>query len=178
MHTVDLRADPSALVPRPAAPEPLGEVRAILSQVREGGDAALVDLTRRLDGARLDADALIVPPEEVEQAGTEAEPELLEALEEGERRIRAFSQNQLMMPWREEIGGGTLGEVIHAVDRAGIYAPGGAAAYPSTVLMCAVPASVAGAGRIALCVPPGPDGSVPAATLAAAHVAGVDEVYR
>jgi histidinol dehydrogenase len=178
VHTVDLRADPSALVPRPAASEPLDEVRAILSQVREGGDAALVDLTLRFDRARLDAHALIVPPEEVEKAGTEAEPELLEALEEGERRIRAFSQNQLMMPWREEIGGGTLGEVIHAVDRAGIYAPGGAAAYPSTVLMCAVPASVAGAGRIALCVPPGPDGRVPAATLAAAHVAGVDEVYR
>lgn len=179
MRQIDLRLDPAEHIPRPDhGEEPVEEVRAILQSVRERGDEALIELTEKFDGVHLDVGALIVGQEEVEKAAASVPAELTQALEEAERRIRAVAQNQMMMPWREEIAGGTVGEVVHPVERAGIYVPGGRAAYPSTVLMCAVPASVAGVTRIAMCVPPGPDGSVPAPTLAAASVAGIDEVYR
>ena len=177
MRTIDLRAEPNAPIPRPrAGGEPLDAVREIIAAVRERGDRALVELTERFDGARLDD--LRVPEEDIEAAAAAAPEALLAALHEAAARIRAFAGHQGIRPWRDTIGGAIVGETVHPLGRAGIYVPGGRAAYPSSVLMCAVPAGVAGVGEVALCTPPAPDGSVPAPTLAAARIAGVTEVYR
>lgn len=177
MRIVDLRSDPDLPIPRPDPGEgPVEAVRSILGEVRGGGDAALLDLTERFDGVRLDS--IRVPPGELEEAAAALAPDLRAAFVEAAHRIRVFAQNQALQPWRAEVGGGTIGETVHPVARAGIYVPGGRATYPSSVLMSAVPASVAGVPEVALCVPPGRDGKVPAATLAAAHLTGVTEVYR
>jgi histidinol dehydrogenase len=179
MQFIDLIKDPGAEIPRPQPEEaPTEAVRGIIERVKSGGDRALVELTQELDGVSVEVGDLVVTAEEIDAAAASTPPEVIEALEEIERRIRHFAQNQLMLPWREHLAGGTVGEAVYAVDRVGIYVPGGRASYPSTALMCSVPASVAGVGSIAMCVPPGEDGKVPDATLAAAQVAGVDEVYR
>ena len=177
MPRLDLRADPEAEIPRPFPGEqPLDAVRAILEAVRERGDAAVLEFTERFDRARLDG--LRVPAREIEAAAAAAPAPLMAAMQEAADRIRAFARHQGITPWRDTIGGATVGETVQPMARAGIYVPGGRAAYPSSVLMCAVPASVAGVPEVALCTPPAADGSVPAATLAAAHLAGVTEVYR
>jgi histidinol dehydrogenase len=156
----------------------VADVREIIERVRSGGDAALVELTERFDGVALKKDRLRVNREEIEMAVKSASSELIAALEEAAMRIRVFAQSQVLESWNASVDGGRVGEVVHPVERAGIYVPGGRAAYPSTVLMGVVPAAVAGVPRIVVCTPPGKDGTVPAATLAAARVAGVEEVYR
>lgn len=181
MRTIDLRADPQAPIPRPAtdqaaADAALASVRSTIAQVRERGDAALRELIERFDGARIDE--LRVSDGELKAAAAAAPEALLDAIHEAAARIRAFASHQLVAPWAATIGGATVGETVQALDRAGLYVPGGRAAYPSSVLMCAVPAAVAGVREVALCTPPAADGTVPAPTLAAAHVAGITEVYR
>lgn len=177
MRTYDLRIDRTLPVPRPGtADEPLEAVRAILDRVRAEGDQALVELTERFDGVRLDG--LRVPEEEIEEAASAVSPALVQAFEEAAARIRAFAEHQALRPWRAEVGGGLIGENVFPIQRAGIHVPGFRATYPSSVLMCAVPAAVAGVPEVVLCTPPGPDGRVRAPTLAAARVAGVREVYR
>jgi histidinol dehydrogenase len=177
MRTLDLRADPSAPIPRPApGAEPLDAVRAIIAAVRERGDAAVREFTERFDGARLAE--LAVPAAEIKAAAAAAPPALVAAMHEAAERIRAFAEHQMIQPWQATIAGSLLGETVQPLGRAGIYVPGGRAAYPSSVLMSAVPAAVAGVPEVALCTPPAADGSVPAATLAAASIAGVTEVYR
>jgi histidinol dehydrogenase len=154
----------------------LQAVREIISRVRNEGDAALLELTERFDQVSLDD--LRVPAEQLETAFKSISEELREALEEAAARIRQFAEKQALTSWEAEIGGGIVGEKVHPVPRAGLYVPGGRATYPSTVLMTAIPATVAGVEEVALCVPPASDGSVANATLAAAHLAGVTEVYR
>lgn len=177
MRVIDLREDPSLDIPRPEpGDEPLEAVRAIIDRVRREGDGALIELTERFDGVRLDD--LRVPPEDVEEAAASAPLSLTEAMHEAAARIRAFAERQALRPWRAEVGGGTIGENVYPVPRAGIYVPGGLAAYPSSVLMCGVPAQVAGVPEVVLCTPPSADGTVAGAILAAAHVAGIDRVYR
>jgi histidinol dehydrogenase len=176
MRVVDLREDPGLPIPRPETGEgPVDAVRSILREVRARGDAALLEFTERFDGVRLPS--LRVPAEELERAAAATPPALKQAFLEAAGRIRVFAQHQALQPWRAEVGGGFVGETVHPLDRAGIYVPGGRASYPSSVLMSAIPATVAGVAEIALCVPPGRDGRVPAVTLAAAHMAGVTEVY-
>ncbi len=178
MRFVDLAANPSAQIPRPTPGDrPVESVRAILEQVKSQGDEALVKLTERFDKVNL-SDGIRVPAEQLEEAFNAITDELREALEEAATRIRTFSEKQSLVPWEAKVGGGLVGERVHAVPRAGLYVPGGRATYPSTVLMTAIPATVAGVNEIALCVPPGAEGDVPASTLAAAHLAGVSEVYR
>src|SRR5207302_10563253 len=140
------------------------------------GDGPRREPAERFDGARLDA--LRVPEQDIKAAAAAAPERLLEAMHEAAARIRVFAGHQRIAPWKATIGGATVGGTVQPLGRAGIYVPGGRAAYPSSVLMCAVPASVAGVVEVALCTPPAADGSVPAPTLAAAHVAGVTEVYR
>src|SRR3989475_2310687 len=181
MHTIDLRTDPHTPIPRPVTGDEAGSaaleaVRGVIADVRRRGDAALRELTERFDGARLDA--LRVPEQDIKAAAAAAPRGLLDAMDEAAARIRAFAEHQRIAPWKATIGGATVGETVQPLGRAGIYVPGGRAAYPSSVLMCAVPAAVAGVGEVALCTPPAPDGSVPAPTLAAARIAGVTEVYR
>ena len=175
----DLRGvtDPaSALAPPPDDPGPVEVVRAVLADVRERGDAAVRDLTERFDGCRIDD--LRVPAAELTEALGNLDLPVRRALDDAHGRIAAYHAAQRDDGFTLERDGLRLTERVVPVDRAGCYVPGGRATYPSTVLMTAVPARIAGVREVALCVPPGPDGRVPAVTLAAAAIAGVDEVYR
>jgi histidinol dehydrogenase len=151
-------------------------VRAIIAEVRGRGDAALRDLTEQFDGCTIDD--LRVPGDELLAALEDAPAEFRAALEYAREEVTTYHEAQLGVDVRVERDGVLLRELVVPVDRAGLYVPGGRAAYPSTVLMTAIPARVAGVPEIALCVPPDPEGRVPAVTLAAAALAGVDEVYR
>ena len=178
---LDLRGagdDLRARLPRPAAsgPGPVEAVREILARVRDGGDEALREYTRRFDG--VDVDDLRVPQAELEAALDATPAALRDALEAARDAIAAFHRHQVRVDSRVEREGVVVRELRRPVDRAGIYAPGGRARYPSTVLMCAVPARVAGVSELVLCVPPEADGRVAGPTMAAAALAGVDEVYR
>jgi histidinol dehydrogenase len=167
----------SALAP-PARddPDPIAAVREVIADVRTRGDAALRDLTERFDGCRIDD--LRVPEKEILAALDDAPSPLRAALDYARQEITAYHEAQLGAEVRLERDGALLRELVVPVDRAGLYVPGGRAAYPSTVLMTAIPARVAGVPELALCVPPDRDGRVPAATLAATALLGVDEVYR
>ena len=166
----------------PAAQEIAATVAGIVAEVRERGDAALRELSVRLDATAVAASelALRVDPAEIERARAGADPSLVGALEVAARNIGSVARAELeaasdaraVLPQ-----GQTVSVLRRPVRSAGVYAPGGRAAYPSSVLMCCVPARVAGVDRIALASPPGTDGSVHPATLTACSVAGVEEVY-
>ncbi|QNJ01034.1 histidinol dehydrogenase [Synechococcus sp. A15-62] len=152
-------------------------VEAILAAVRDRGDAAIADFTKRFDGFR--PEPMAVSPEALEQAWTSLPTNLRDALELAHRRITDFHQRQrpadlaVTGPHGEQ-----LGRRWRPVERAGLYVPGGRAAYPSTVLMNAVPARVAGVKDVVICSPAGRDGAVNPVVLAAAHLAGVKTVFR
>ena len=152
------------------------ETRAIVAAVRTGGDNALRNLTERLDGCRIHD--FRVPREALRLALEQAEPAFRAALDHAHDAIRSYHEQQLHDPPHLSRPGIEIDEMLRPVDRAGLYVPGGRASYPSTVLMTAVPAKVAGVPEIVLCTPPGADGQVPAPTLAAAAFVGIDEVYR
>ena len=159
----------------------MGEARArvdaILEQVRRDGDKALLELSERFDGVW--PDPLRIPPERLAAAWQACAPELQAALELAHERILAFHRQQKPSDLDlEGPHGERLGRRWRPVERAGLYVPGGRASYPSTVLMNAVPATVAGVERLVMVTPPGPDGEPNATVLAAAHLAGVREVYR
>jgi histidinol dehydrogenase len=173
-------SDLRALLPAPKAASQgsLQTVREILAAVKAGGDSAVAELTRRFDGVH--PPRLRVPESEVRASRDQVAPELLKALEEAARSIRDFHQAELAAHHGfEHVGdhGIVTRELLLPVRRAGCYAPGGRAPLASSVLMTAIPARVAGVEEVAVCSPPGPDARVPAAVLAAATVAGVDEVY-
>ncbi len=152
-----------------------GPVAAIIARVRAEGDPALVELTREFDGHVL---PLRVTTAEVDAACAAIAPALLAALETAATRIEAFHRAQMPRDLRmTDAEGLTLGLRWGALDAVGLYVPGGKAAYPSSVLMNAIPARVAGVGRIAICVP-APGGVLNPLVLAAARRAGVDEIYR
>ena len=152
-------------------------VDAILSAVRERGDAAIQEFTERFDGFR--PDTIAVPLKELETASATLPVNLRDALDLAHRRITDFHQRQrpadlsVIGPHGEQIG-----RRWRPVERAGLYIPGGRAAYPSTVLMNAVPARVAGVSEMVICSPPGRDGTICPVVLAAAHLAGVKTVFR
>lgn len=165
-------------LPRPevAGDEPTGAVRQILADVKASGDAALYEYTKRFDGLVLSQ--LRVAEEEIDRAWANTSPALQEALIEAARRIRAFHETQRTAPHRHVDAGITVEAQVRPVDRVGLYVPGGRASYPSTVLMTAIPAQVAGVEEIALCVPANRDtGAVAEITLAAAKVCGLSEIY-
>jgi histidinol dehydrogenase len=154
------------------------EVDSIGGLVREGGDAALLALTRRYDVTDGQIDRIRVDSEEAAAALAGLDPELREALETAAANIRTVAEAQLGTEHTVELPQGhsvRLREV--PVGAAGIYAPGGRAAYPSSLLMTALPAQAAGVERIALATPPGPDGKVRGVTLAAAALCGIEEIY-
>ena len=159
---------------RPVAP--VEAVREILRDVKKRGDAAVREYTERFDGVVVSD--LRVPPAELDAALAELSPLLREALEGARASILAFHREQLRDEVRHEHDGLVVRELRRPVDRAGLYVPGGRAPLLSTVLMTAIPARVAGVPRVALCSPPAPGGSVAPGILAAAALAGVDEVYR
>lgn len=158
---------------------PSVEVGAIEREVREGGDEAVLRLTARFDATEAPLTSLRVESEKAEQALSELDGDQREALELAAANVRSVAEAQLSdgarqldLPQGQRV---TVREV--AVRSAGIYAPGGRAAYPSSVVMCAVPAKVAGVERVALATPPRPDGSLHPLVLAAAALSGVDEIY-
>jgi histidinol dehydrogenase len=178
---IDLRGRPGpydTVLPRPAdAGSDVREaVAGILARVRSDGDGALIELTREFDGFEIDGPR--VEPGEVEGARHRVPGDLRVALETAWTRICAYHESEPDPPADVVSSGVRVRHLVRPVERAGCYAPGGRARYPSTVLMCAAPARVAGVPEVVLCVPPGPDGRLDAATLAAADVAGIDEVYR
>ena len=140
----------------------------------ERGDAAVREYTSRFDGVELDT--LVVADAELEAAMERIEPDVRAALELAADRIAAYHEAQMPADVRVEQPGVSIRGMHRAVERAACYVPGGRAVYPSTVLMTAVPARVAGVEQIVVCVPPGPDGKVPDIVLAAAKIAGAHEV--
>jgi histidinol dehydrogenase len=154
------------------------DVAAILSRVRSEGDAALIDLTRRFDGFDLDAEGWSISREDCAAAYAALAPDLRAALDLAAARIIAYHAKQRPADSDWTDGTGTrMGARWTAVEAAGLYVPGGRAAYPSSVLMNAIPAKVAGVERLAM-VTPTPKGAINQAVLAAAHIAGVDEIWR
>ncbi len=179
LTTIDLRdlSGPVAdHLPRPSTPAdgPVEAVREILREVSQRGDAALRDLTERFDNVVLDS--FHVGAAEISAARQRVAPEVLSALEAAAESITEYHRLQLPDGVTFTRPGVRIDGLHRPVQRAGCYVPGGRAVYPSTVLMTAIPARVAGVAEVVLCVPPGPDGRVPDVTLAAASVAGVDEV--
>src|SRR5438067_4642661 len=164
-------------LPRPdlGGAAPVEVVREILAEVRKRGDAALREYTERFDGSVVDE--LEVRRSELDRALADLPPLLREALEAALASILSFHRHQLRDELVHARDGLSVREVRRAVDRVGIYVPGGRAPLLSTVLMTAVPAQVAGVGEVVLCSPPGPDGTIADGILAAAALAGVDEVY-
>jgi histidinol dehydrogenase len=159
----------------------IGEVvDGILRAVRDRGDAALLEYTARFDRfAAADAGALAITAAELEAAEHHLTPDARAALAYAAERIERYHAAALPKSWRmTDEHGSVLGQEIRPLERVGIYIPGGRAAYPSTVLMTAIPARVAGVPEIVLVTPPGPDGRVEATVLAAAWKAGVREGYR
>jgi histidinol dehydrogenase len=153
-------------------------VREIISRVRREGDAALLDLTRRLDGVDVaDAAALEVPATRLEAALAATPTPRREALEAAVARVQCYHERQRQESWRyEDQDGVLLGQQVTPLDRAGLYVPGGKAAYPSSVIMNAIPARVAGVGELVMVVP-APGGELNDLVLAAARLCGVDRVF-
>lgn len=157
-------------------------VREILDAVRAEGDAALCRFTARWDHVCLTPDQLRVTPDEIQAAYRAVTPAVVDALRRAADSIRAYHQTQLAHEARafmtEGPGGGRVGMRVRPLRQVGLYVPGGTAPLPSSVLMNAIPARVAGVRRLLMCTPPGPDGSVAPVILVAADLAGVDAVYK
>jgi histidinol dehydrogenase len=155
---------------------PAQVVSTILREVRAEGDAAIRRYTEAFDGRRVEK--LLVSPAEIDAAVASVAAEVVAGLEVAAEQIRSFHERARRNSWIAHEGDGALGQIIRPLRRVGIYAPGGRAPYPSSVLMAVVPARVAGVREVVLASPPGPDGEVAPVLLAAARVAGVDSVYR
>ena len=154
-----------------------GVVSQILKEVHERGDKALIEYTAKLDGALIDT--IEVPRKEIEEAAASMDGEFMRVLEKAAENIRKYHKRQVRNSFvMTEENGVVLGQKIVPVAVAGIYVPGGTAAYPSTVLMDTIPAKIAGCKSVVMVSPPGKDGKINPAVLAAACVAGVDRVFR
>lgn len=154
-----------------------GTVAEIIKNVRENGDKALFEYCEKFDKAQLSS--LAVTKEEIDEALSLVEPEFLEILEKAAKNIRKFHSRQVRNSFIiNDEDGIVIGQKIIPVDRAGLYVPGGTAAYPSTVLMDAIPAKIAGCREVVMVTPPAKDGKVNPVILAAAHVAGIDRIFK
>ena len=154
-------------------------VDEIIEKVRTEGDKALFDYTLKFDKYNLNAENIRVTAEEIKAAYTQLDEELIQVIKKSAENIRAFHTKQLRNSWFDAREDGTiLGMKISPIARAGVYVPGGKAAYPSSVLMNVIPAKVAGVGEIIMTTPPGTDGRVDPGTLVAADIAGVDTIYK
>ncbi len=154
-------------------------VDGIIAAVRERGDEAVLELEEKFDHCRLTPDTLRVSRQEIEDAYAELDPELIAVMKRAAANIREYHERQKTQSWittRED--GSILGQKVTPIEISGCYVPGGRAVYPSSVLMNIIPAKVAGVPRIVMCTPPGPDGKAPAGSLAAADIAGADEIYK
>ena len=156
-----------------------GIVRGILDEVKGKGDEAVFSYTKQFDGWDAKAETIRVTPEEIEEACREVGPELYQVMEEACANITEYHKKQLRTGWFDtKPDGVVLGQRVTALQSAGVYVPGGKAAYPSSTLMNIIPAKVAGVERIVMVTPAGKDGKVNAGTLTAARIAGVTEIYK
>ncbi len=154
-------------------------VADIVNDVRARGDEALCAYTERFDHCLLTKDTMRVTKDEMEEAYAQVDDEFIRVMKASAANIRAYHEKQLRTSWFDAKPDGTiLGQRILPLATAGIYVPGGKAAYPSSLLMNAVTARVAGVERILICTPPGKDGKVVPATLVAADICGIDEIYK
>jgi histidinol dehydrogenase len=149
--------------------------RRIVDDVRERGDAALLEFTERFDGVR--PQAIRVPQSEIDKARESLSPELEESFGVAVANVRAFHEKEMDRSWERSHAGATTAQRVRPICRAGLYIPGGHAAYPSTLVMSAVPAQVAGVRGIRICTPPGPDGLPDSNVLAVAGLLGLEQVY-
>ena len=152
-------------------------VRNILQDVRQKGDSAVLEYTHRFDRHELSWDQLCVTPDEIRQAYASVKPEQVDALKLAAKNIRAFHQRQVQESWEYRQDEVLLGQMVRPLEIVGIYVPGGKASYPSSVLMNAIPAKVAGVERIIMCSP-APDGKFSPHVLVAADLAGVTEIFK
>ena len=154
-------------------------VNDIIYNVRNNKNKALFEYTEKFDGYKLTEENILVTRQEIEEAYKALDPELIDVLKEAAENIRDFHVKQLRNSWFDAKEDGTiLGMKITAIDRAGVYVPGGKAAYPSSVLMNVIPAKVAGVRDIIMTTPPGKTGVINPGTLVAADIAGVDRIYK
>lgn len=157
--------------------EALKSVEAILSNVKEKGDEALLKYTKDFDGVELQN--LKVTEEEIEEAMNQVAPELISVINKAISNIRKYHEKQVRNSWMmTEENGIVMGQKIMALEKVGVYVPGGSAAYPSSVLMNVIPAKIAGVSKICMVTPPQKNGKVNPDILAAAKLAGVDEIYK
>lgn len=157
--------------------EQLASVKEIIRNVRMNGDAALLEYTEKWDGVKLET--IRVGPDEMKEAVDRFDPQLLQDLSEAAGNIRDYHENQKQQGYKNiKDDGSYVAQRVTAIGSAGLYVPGGTAAYPSSVLMNVIPAQVAGVGRIVLISPPGKDGKLSDGVLAAAHILGIEEVYK
>lgn len=154
-------------------------VAQIIEEIKQAGDTALCRYTAEFDGVQITREQLKVSPEEIEAAYRMVDDEFLSALSLAAENITKYHRKQLRTSWFEpEPDGTVLGQLLRPLERVGIYVPGGTATYPSSVLMNAIPAKVAGVKEIVMVTPPGARGEIPPHTLVAAAEAGVTEIYR
>ena len=154
-------------------------VSEIIEKVRNEGDAAVFAYTKQFDKCELTAENIRVTEAEITEAVNTIDPKLYEVMEKAAANIRAYHEKQVRNSWFDAKPDGTiLGQKITPIAKAGVYVPGGKAAYPSSVLMNVIPAKVAGVEKVVMVTPPGANGKVNPGTLAAARVAGVDEIYK
>ena len=154
-------------------------VNEILENVKKNKDKALFEYTKKFDGVDITPETFRVTKEEIKEAYTKVDEHLIEVIRKAIVNIKAYHEKQVRYSWFDSKPDGTLlGQKITALERVGVYVPGGKAVYPSSVLMNIIPAKVAGVDRIVMTTPPGKDGKVYPITLVAANEAGVDEVYK
>jgi len=152
-------------------------VQTILRDVQRSGDQAVIKYTRKFDRLSLTPATLKVDPEQIQEAYCQADPEVVESLKLAARRISDFHKRQKTKSWSYQDNGATLGQRVYPLERAGLYVPGGKAAYPSSVLMNAIPAKVAGVEQIIMCSPT-PRGNINPYVLIAADLVGIRDLYR
>ncbi|MBQ7581258.1 MAG: histidinol dehydrogenase, partial [Lachnospiraceae bacterium] len=154
-------------------------VEEILSNVRQNKDAAVFSYTEKFDHCKLTAESVRVTDEEIEEAYANYDRDLIRIMEDAARNITEYHKKQMQNSWIETGADGTiLGQKITPIDTVGVYVPGGKAAYPSSTLMCILPAKVAGVERIIMTTPCNSEGKVQPCTLVSAKIAGVNEIYK
>lgn len=154
-------------------------VKDVVENIKTNGDKALFDYTKQFDGFELTKDNIRVSDKEIDDAINSLPKEFIRILEEAAENIREFHEKQKRISWIDtKPDGSILGQKFTPIERVGVYVPGGKAAYPSSVLMNIIPAKVAGVNRIVMVTPPGKTGVINAGTLAAAKIAGADEIYK
>ncbi len=154
------------------------DVNEIINNIREKGDEALFEYTRKFDNADINSDNIVVTKAEIDKAYDNVDPKLLNAIRSSITNIRTFHEKQMQNSWIDSSDGIILGQKVTALDKAGVYVPGGKAVYPSSVLMNVIPAKVAGVNTIYMATPPDKDGRICDNTLVAANEAGADVIYK